>query len=1073
MKNNFTPSINIIRDTDRDFYYIPTPNAQRIVSQLALDFKAGIRSFNIIGSYGTGKSSFLLALEQTLRNKKPYFNARFVQDQTYDVIKIIGNYSSLKSAFVDHFDLSNYNIKSEFIFAEIFNRYNDIDKRTPLLFIEIDEFGKFLEFAASNNPEQELYFIQQLAEFVSNPSNNIVLLTTIHQSFESYGFSLSDNQRQEWTKVKGRFREIPFNEPVEQLLFLASEFISDSVSIEIDQEKLVNSYEIFKKTRAFNFTERYSQEINVKIYPLDALAANTLTLALQRYGQNERSLFSFLEATDHTSLRHFKKIDADFYNLASVYDYLNFNFYNFLNSRFNPDFALWASIKSALESVERELDYNIHDFSKIIKTIGLLNIFAASGSDLGKQFLSEYSLVCLNISSPDELIEKLISKHIIRYRNHSRRFVPFEGTDLDIQTALIEATNKVSLGNDLVTLINRHCSFNNKTANAYSFEKGTIRTFKYEVSDSPLHFEPEGDIDGYINLVFSEYLTVNDIKKASSVQGEAILYGYYLNTKDIRSHIIEIEKTQNVINENSDDKVAKRELENILQHHKNLLNHSIESTTFGEKSEVVWIWNGEKKEIDSPKSFNKLLSLICFSTYDSTPVFKNELINKHRISSQAHSAKRNYFKALANSWQDPNLGFDQDKFPPEKTIFLTLLKENGLSPFRDDFNLNNFFPSNESFRPLWEASVKFLESAKNEKRKITDLIEILQKRPFKLKQGLIDFWLPTFLFLKRDEFALFGQNGFIPNLSDDNLELISKDPSSYQIKTFDIDGVRLDLFNSYRILLNQETKEKLSSDSFIETIKPFLVFYKQLTEYSKHTKRLSKEALLIRQAIVDSKDPEKTFFEDFPRALRTSSEDLANDKEKLSEYSDQLQSAIRDIRTSFDKLVDRFEEFIQDQVVFEKVEFDFYKAKLQKRFSVVKSHLMLPYQKTFVQRIESALDDRRAWLSSISQSVVNKPLENLSDEDEALLYDRFKSWVMELDSLTILSKAIVDVDKEELLGIQFDSFVNGIKKTMIRLPKSKTAEIENIKESVKSVLSDDKSLNIAALTRLLKEILGQ
>ena len=82
---------------------------------------------------------------------------------------------------------------------------------------------------------------------------------------------------------------------------------------------------------------------------------------------------------------------------------------------------------------------------------------------------------------------------------------------------------------------------------------------------------------------------------------------------------------------------------------------------------------------------------------------------------------------------------------------------------------------------------------------------------------------------------------------------------------------------------------------------------------------------MIRQAIVDSKDPEKTFFEDFPRALRTSSEDLANDKEKLAEYSDQLQSAIRDIRTSFDRLADRFEEFIQDQVVFEKVEFDFYK----------------------------------------------------------------------------------------------------------------------------------------------------
>ncbi|MBI1692598.1 MAG: hypothetical protein FYV88_3210, partial [Bacteroidetes bacterium] len=37
------------------------------------------------------------------------------------------------------------------------------------------------------------------------------------------------------------------------------------------------------------------------------------------------------------------------------------------------------------------------------------------------------------------------------------------------------------------------------------------------------------------------------------------------------------------------------------------------------------------------------------------------------------------------------------------------------------------------------------------------------------------------------------------------------------------------------------------------TIKPFIVFYKQLPEYSKQTKRLSAAALKIRQAIATSK----------------------------------------------------------------------------------------------------------------------------------------------------------------------------------------------------------------------------
>ena len=67
MANNFTTSINIIRDTYRDFKYIPTPNAKKTVSQIVNDFKKGIRSFNVVGTYGTGKSSFLLALEQSIR----------------------------------------------------------------------------------------------------------------------------------------------------------------------------------------------------------------------------------------------------------------------------------------------------------------------------------------------------------------------------------------------------------------------------------------------------------------------------------------------------------------------------------------------------------------------------------------------------------------------------------------------------------------------------------------------------------------------------------------------------------------------------------------------------------------------------------------------------------------------------------------------------------------------------------------------------------------------------------------------------------------------------------------------
>ena len=417
------------------------------------------------------------------------------------------------------------------------------------------------------------------------------------------------------------------------------------------------------------------------------------------------------------------------------------------------------------------------------------------------------------------------------------------------------------------------------------------------------------------------------------------------------------------------------------------------------------------------------------------------------------------------------MGFPGDKFPPEKTIYLTLLKEQGISLYADEINFTTQVSNKSSFKHLWKYSNDFLNSAKKSKRKISEFSEPLTRKPFKLKQGLIDFWIPSFLFIKRDDFALFSENGYIPYITDEVLELIIKYPEDYEIKTFDIEGVKLDIFNSYRVFLNQNSKQKLDNQTFIETIKPFLTFHKGLSEYSKNTSRLKKETLAIRNAIANSKDPEKSFFEDFPIALGFNIDGLQKSKEKLQSYINKLQEAIRELRTSYDSLLNRFEDFILEEYIGEKLEFEDYKVKLQSRFKKLKKHLCLPHQKTFIQRLDSQLDDKKAWLSSIAQSVIGKPLETIKDEEEILLYDKFKTIIHELDNLTNISQADTDEEKEDILGIEMSSFVDGINKSLIRLPKSKRNEVSNIEHLIKSKLSKDKTLNIAALANILKDLL--
>lgn len=218
----FSLSANIEEGQDKDFNYIVTPNAQDVASGIVNGYNSGIHSFTIIGSYGTGKSCFLLALEKDLQSKGQH---NLINPQTlssckkYEVLKIVGDYKDLASLMRNKLAIDG---TADNVLDELRNRYNQAKKRGSFLIIFIDEFGKVLEHAAKNDPEQELYFMQKLAEFVNVPTRQILLVTTLHQNFSAYARKLSSVQKEEWNKVKGRFKELVFIEPVEQLLYLAS-----------------------------------------------------------------------------------------------------------------------------------------------------------------------------------------------------------------------------------------------------------------------------------------------------------------------------------------------------------------------------------------------------------------------------------------------------------------------------------------------------------------------------------------------------------------------------------------------------------------------------------------------------------------------------------------------------------------------------------------------------------------------------------------------------------------------------------------------------------------------------------
>lgn len=1072
-KQKYFPSINIIRDSQADLNYIPTPNSIQAFNQIVGDYKIGVKAFTLVGAYGTGKSAFLWAFDKTIKRDRQYFGDRkiFNSSKGFNTVKVIGEYSSIIDVFAKQFGVKNStSTKPSDVIQHVEKQYLASIKQGQALVIIIDEFGKFLEFASKNDPERELYFIQQLAEYVNDESKDILLLTTLHQDFNGYSRNLTKPQRDEWDKVKGRLKEITFNEPVEQLLLLASERLKELGQSSYTDINFERVFKAIAQAKLFPLKDFFNEEFATNLLPFDILSASILTLSLQKYGQNERSLFSFIESNDRFGLKEFNPKESPYYNLAWVYDYLFQNYYSFLNTKYNPHYTQWVAIKVALEKADGLFEENGNDAYKILKTIGLLSIFAHGASSIDKEFLTQYGKFSLGIKEPEKVIKSLEGLRIIRFIKHSQRYILFEGTDLDIELAIDDAGNLIEQVSGVVSYLNKYFDFPYIAAKAIYYRSGTPRFFGFQLSEAPIEIQPEGEIDGYINLIFSDNIRENDVKLASKTCDEAILFGYYKNTSEIKKLIFEIEKVKKVKELNPDDKVAVRELDAIYQHQIKLLNHYVIGNLYSLNSPISWYFKGKEIEVKSAKKFNRLLSSICEDVYPQTPEYRNEMVNKTKLSNQIATARKNFVKAMVDNWSEKDWAFEDSKFPPEKTIYLSLVRETGIHR-KDSGSYTLTEPSNKSFLPIWNAGDTFLESTKEGKRSVQDFVDILLTKPFKLKQGFIDFWLPLFLFIRRDEFAIFSKDGFIPVITEQTFDLIVKDPGDFEIKAFDIEGVKLNIFNSYRSILNQSEKDKFSTKSFIETIRPFLVFYRDLPEYVKNTKRLSKKALKLRDAIAFSKDPELTFFNDFPTAMGYTVAQLQKDKTQLVKYVEELQLGLKEIRTFYDGLLDRFEGYICEDIIGSKLDFVGYKEELKSRFKRLKKHLLLPYQKVFYQRINSELDDRKAWLNSIAQAVIGKSLEMISDEDEDVLYEKLRDVIHELDNLCDISKSGFDENKEIAFKLEVTSFVEGLKKNLVRLPKSKNTQLLQLHSVVKAKLSNDKQLNIATLAKLLEDLL--
>ena len=485
INRHFQRSIRIDNDITKEFleHFILHDTGKKVLNQIANSLTTTNQcGFTLTGPYGTGKSSLALYLQALISDNtkikklalnKSKFSAKssfakvFLAGKKWFVLKLIGSKNDPAQAFAETI---NQAVKKNWISKGIppalktktkptvtgvikglTNLTLELHKKKYGLLVVTDEMGKYLEYVSGVGFDLNLF--QEIAENFSNlklkKQGTPLFIGVLHQPMEEYASSLGRSVQEDWQKVQGRFEDIPFSINSEEAINLIAKAINRKTKV---NGRIKNLSKTIGKL--INGGKSNSSLINAiaQCYPLHPLVSLLLNpLSKQRFGQNERSIFTFLNSGEPNGLLHFLKNSnskkENFYTLDKLFDYLQINLEpSILVSNIGH---AWAEATEAIRRAEVTDDSNS---IKIAKAIAMVDLF---GKNISLFSSKEILINTLNKEKVDiaNTLAALENKKIIIYRKFKKAYSLFSGSDINLDEVV--EVNKSKISGDTEIILHR------------------------------------------------------------------------------------------------------------------------------------------------------------------------------------------------------------------------------------------------------------------------------------------------------------------------------------------------------------------------------------------------------------------------------------------------------------------------------------------------------------------------------------------------------------------------------------------------------------------------------------------
>ena len=1056
---------------ERDFYdsaalagYVVTDFARSSLSRIGegLKPKSGQRAWRITGHYGAGKSSFALLLAHLLAGREanlppqirsvtelgrrpPSFLPILVtcarQPLSVSILKalhlaatkVYGRATKLKLAGEIKRLVDSASEPADSQILDLITRFNTqliVDSKAKGLVLILDELGKLLEFAGLHPGRQDVFLLQRLAEAASRSGDEpMFVVSLLHQGFSAYADHLDQSTEREWEKIAGRFEEIVFDQPIGQI----AELISSALSVSLQKIPKIQSEELKKAAEQIVKLGWYGvvppkdlPGLASRLYPIHPTVLPVLIRTFRRFGQNERSLFSFLLSTEPFGLQAFaeKRVrDGQLYRLHNFYDYVRTNFgYQLAVQTYRNN---WNLISSMIDSFATEDDLD----KEILKTVGVLNLH--DDEDLP---INEESVLCA-VAAGDRTtrsrvlsaLQKLRTGKRALWNRGARGLCLWPHTSVNLDKAYDDARKAVAASQGVAPYIKEFLETRPIVARRHYIQTGNLRhwTVRYcSVPDLARVIDDDStNADGLIVVPLCETAEAHRAaltcaKHDFLKKRETLLLAVPQPLNNLASLVQEARRWEwiatNVLELNA-DKYARNEVARQKNAARLQLEQRIQSfisfKQFRIESSLQWFHKGQRRPISGGRDLLEELSRICDHVFPKAPRIQNELVNRRELSSAAAAARMRLIERMFAHAGKPLLGMDSAKKPPEMSMYLSVLQNTGLhqqvgDAWRIDIP-NPILDKKCGVNPSVERIKEIVQREPDARVNVAAVFEELRRAPYGLRDGIIPLLLTVFAITNEKDVAFYKDGTFLRELNGEAMLVLTKTPERFDIQYCKIEGVRAELFERLSALLEVTLSEDREVE-LLDVVKGLCLFVAKLPAYVLNTKKLPSTALAVRDTILAAREPARLVFKDLPKACGFEPISAKGPAHRaVPAFVKTLKLALDDLRTAYPELEERMRGQLRNSFDLPG-SFKQFRIRLAARAEQILLAVTEPKLRAFCLRLMDGKLAESHWLESLGSYLALKPSTKWHDPEE----DLFNSALAELATKFRRVESIMFVGKK-------------------------------------------------------------